>query len=540
MDYNADRIFQEVASLASKGWKIVRLWGVRDNFTCTCGRPDCATPGKHPHGGAGWPDRATDSEDEIWSWFENVEEHTRCNVGVRLGPSSGIIDVEFDSPEAEAVLKRFGLHQIDTPTYKAGRGEHRIFQCENGLPDAGVVKVEGLEVRLGGGDSASQSVIPPSWHKSGVQYQWLPGKSPADVNPAPLPEAFRQAILDSSRKRGSGVVSQALEALRSEQKVTEGGRHAFLVGIASRFASLFRNFSEADQRDLARILWGVNLDSCDPPKGRDEVIKIAKDQFQHYQQRQIERRNRRPFEKYGLFWNAEESRWEPGEWRLTIVESDPPEYKLRIPAVNGERRRHLTVRLDAKQITSARDVAISILEVTKSMDMLDPNPARWTKIWDGENIRDEDGGWRSVRGLKCQLFDEADREIPPPEANVSTSNASILYQYLRFGFTKSEDGSGEADKLPNHSGIPKWIQDEKTGEWGLWLKWNETMDAAWRKKGRQEPSTKEKRLLKAQILEEVGEENFESTAKKFDRGSGRWFLLRDRHIDALEKLSGSI
>lgn len=539
MQYDPDAYFQSAAGLAAKGWKIVRLWGVRDNLSCTCGNPTCPNPGKHPHGGVGWPDRATDNESTIWSWFESVEEHTRCNIGVRLGPSSGVIDVEFDSPEGEAVLKQYGLHQIDTPTYKAGRGEHRIFQHEAGLPDSGVVKVDGLEVRLGGGESASQSVLPPSWHKTGVQYKWLPGKSPEDVNPAPLPEAFRQAVLDASKRRGSGLVAQARELLLTEEIIQEGNRHPSLVGIASYFASNFKTYTDDDRKILIFLLLSENATRCRPPKSRDEVIKIAKDQFAHYQQKQIDRRSKRPLEKHGLVYNLEDRCWEPGLWSLTIVKSDPAEYKLHIPHPENAGHR-LTVRLDSKQIVNARDVAIAILEASKTINVLDPNPARWTSIWNGENIKDEDGGYRTIRGLQSKLFEDADHEIPPPEANVSVNAAGILYSYLAFGFSQNEPTGDESDFLPNHSGTPKWIRVKDKDEWELWFKWHDTIDAAWRKKSLQPPGVKERRMLKAMILEETGEKDFTDRLKRFGQGAGRWLIFTDKHIKALAKLSGAL
>jgi hypothetical protein len=61
-----------------------------------------------------------------------------------------------------------------------------------------VVKVNGIEVRLGG--NAGQSVSPPSRHRSGVQYQWLPGMSPSDVDVARLPKAFKQAMFAENKK----------------------------------------------------------------------------------------------------------------------------------------------------------------------------------------------------------------------------------------------------------------------------------------------------------------------------------------------------
>ena len=538
LEYDSNLIFQELSCLAAKGWKIVRLWGVRDNYTCTCGRHDCPGPGKHPHGGAGWPERATDDESQIWSWLEDVQEHTRSNFGVRLGASSGIIDVEYDSPEAKQVLERFGLHLIDTPTYSAGRGEHRIFQFQPGLPDAGVVKVEGLEVRIGGGGAASQSVIPPSWHRTGVRYKWLPGKSPQDVNPATLPVEFMAAVLDSSRRKGSGLIAQAREILSGEETAKEGGRHALLLGAASWLCSKVGDYTETNLNMVSRLLRGVNADACVPPKSSDEVSKIARDQFIYYQQRQAQRRANRPFERFGLAWNAEDSCWEPGAWRLTIVESDPAEYKLHIPSPDNPKR-SVVVRLDADEITKPRIVATAILEATKVFDVLDPNPERWAATWNGESVKNESGGgYRSLRGLKGKLFDDADREVPPIESNEQACNAMVLYQYLNFGFSKTESEEAASDRLPLHSGLPKWIRG-KDGEWGLWLKWTETVEAAWRKNGRKEAGLVLRRTLKAMILEEVRERNFETQAKVFDGGSGRWFVLRDRHIEALAKLSGS-
>jgi hypothetical protein len=533
-------MFQAVASLAAKGWKIVKLWGVRPDRRCTCGKHDCPTPGKHPSGGSGWQHRATDDEDEISHWFECLEDHTRVNVGVRLGASSGIIDVEFDSPDAEAALKRFGLDKIDTPAYSSGRGVHRIFAHEDWMPDSGVVKVEGIEVRIGGGERASQSVIPPSWHKSGKQYQWLPGRSPDEVNPAKLPAEFRDAVLASSRRQGSGVTAQARKTLREAKKISEGGRHAFLVGIASKHASRVRRFSDDEKAEVAQTLLCVNAALCDPPKGEAEVVKIAHDQFAHYRDRAEARRTagRYRFEDYGLVWNPEDRCWEPGEWRVTIVRSEPAEFKLRLPHPDPDRP-PVVIRLSGEDWVTPKRVAVRVLEATGSIDLLDPNPARWAKIWNGESLRNDDGGWDNIRGLRSMLSDDADKEFPSKETNVSTYHASILLSYLD-GFAKSEPGDGEDDRKPNHSGVPKWIVSPSTGEWCLWLKWNETLSAAWQKAKLAPPPMVVRRAIKEMIVEESGDKNIPQTAIEFGGKSGKWFVFRERHIEALRKIADSI
>lgn len=540
MKYDADSMFRQVAALASKGWKIVKLWGVQDNFRCTCGKPDCPTPGKHPAGGPGWQHRATDDENDISHWFDSItEQQQRVNVGVRLGATSGIIDVEFDSPDAEAALKRFGLDRIDTPAYSSGRGVHRIFMHEDWMPDSGVVKVEGIEVRIGGGGMASQSVIPPSWHKTGKQYSWLPGRSPEDVNPAKLPDPFRDAVLASSRRQGSGITAQARKALRKAEKVSEGGRHAFLVGLASKAASRIRQFTDDEREELTQTLLCINAALCEPPKGDAEVCKIAADQFAHYRDRAIARRTagRYRFEQYGLVYNAEERSWEPGEWRVTIVHSEPREFKLRIPHPAG-RKEPVVIRLSGEDWFTPKRVAVKVLEATGKVDLLDPTPSRWAKCWNGESVQNDEGGWESIRGLRCLLSDDADEEIPSPETNISTYHASILLAYID-GQQKVESTGDEDDKKPNHSGLPKWIQNTK-GEWQLWLKWNETVSAAWQRAKLPALGMSDRRALKERILESVGEKDIPKVSKVFDGKGGKWQVFREHHIEALRKLSDSI
>lgn len=538
MHYDADSMFKQVSELAALGWKIVRLWGVKDDRSCTCGRPDCATPGKHPSGGAGWQHRATDSEDEILKWFEAAKEgeSSRCNVGLRLGAVSGVVDVEFDSPDAEEVLQRYGLHLIDTPAYSSGRGIHRLFQHEDWMPDSAVVKVSGLEVRIGGGEMASQSVIPPSWHKSGKSYDWLPGRSPSDVAPAKLPASFREAVIASSRRHGSGVIAQAREALRGKAPISEGGRHAFLVGMASRNASRIRDFTDNERVELTEILLALNQSRCNPPKSEAEVVKIASDQFAHYRDRQVERRSNRPYENYGLVWSAEERCWQPGSWSLTIVHSDPRIYKLRIPNDMDRSQPPYVIELDTKSFRSAGDTSGRILEVTGRVNMDNPNPKRWAMVWNGVSERDENGEWQSVPGLKTLLLEDAGDEFPPPEQSAKCANFSILLAFLS-DFQKIESSDDEG---PNASGSPKWVM--RAGNWEMWFQWRVTVGLAWRKAGLNPPTRAESHAMLDRVREYIAPVEMNRVSKRFDGGKQvTYFVFReDIEMDAVRGLSEGI
>jgi len=528
--YDPNEIFAAAAALAALGMKVVKLYGVRDDGSCTCSKGRaCPSIGKHP-AGDGWQHLATDNEEEIATWFEDVNDNIRWNIGVRLGRVSGIVDVEADDEHAIEVMKRFGLDQIDTTAYKGSRGPHYLFQYDSELPDVGVVKVDGLEVRIGGGEMASQSVFPKSWHRTGVQYNWLPGRSPEDVRPARLPDEFKEAVIANSKAKGSGVVAQAKDALIQDRKIKEGGRHAYLLGIASWLAQQCREFSDSDRQRLGELLLGVNQRKCDPPKSEDEVRKIANDQFNHYRNRHEERRTRRPFERYGLIWNDVDREYEPGSWLTTVVHSDPQEVRLSIPGLGGSEKRYV-VSLDSKQWVTPKDVAVAVFEATGRIDLLDPNPKRWAAIWNGETVMENDQR-RHIRGLRAKLMENAVDEFPPPESNRSSQLASAVLSYLALCEKTVED----EDNLPKHNGFPKWLKNEQ-GKYELWFKWHETLGRAFERSLQTPPAAKEIRMLRSRVLELSGKQEFDDRKKQVEGKAGRWLIWTDVEIAALEALA---
>jgi hypothetical protein len=130
---------------------------------------------KRPLGG-GWQHRATGDLAEVARWG-------RSNVGLLLGPDSGVVDVEFDTPAGLEQLAAFGCTDTPTPTWRSARGEHRLFRWEPWMPAVAVVHADDLEVRIGG--RAAQSVLPPSVHPDGSRYEWI--VSPADCPVAGFP-----------------------------------------------------------------------------------------------------------------------------------------------------------------------------------------------------------------------------------------------------------------------------------------------------------------------------------------------------------------
>jgi len=533
VEYRAQEVFQSAAAVARKGIQVVKLYGVRDDCLCTCGKgAACGSPGKHPEGND-WPSRATTDEEIISDWFDysDSNDNNRVNIGVKLGKASGVIDIEFDNPEAESTLKRYGLDKIETPTYKASRGSHRLFLWDEDLPDVARVKVDSLEVHIGGDGKGVQSVLPMSWHRSNIQYTWEPGLSLDDVSPAPVPAEFKAAIKANSKEAGSGVVAQAKAVMAGNLQVRVGERHGYLLGVATWLCGNLRSFTDED----LQIVTGLLLDKnhrLPQPKSIDEVTRIAADQFAHYQNRQIERRNNveRPYERFGLVWNEITREWDTGGWTLRIVYSDPVEFQLTVPS-NG---RLWTVSMNSTQFLNEKEVQQMLVQSGGKIDVGNPTPEKWRETWLGKRVRDGDG-WRNIVGLKSKLLEEADEVRPSIDSCQWSQHAAILVGYLR-PFSRSDDDDCE-DDLPCADGTPRWIK--RDGRWAMYFKWHEMLRLAWRNL-RVPLTIEQERVLKRKILEITGETDFATTVYKRDKVSyGRFKVWEQQHLDALDQLTGA-
>lgn len=101
-------------------------------------------------------------------------------LGVRLGPDSGIIDLEYDTPEQlEAIRAIVGDDLLETcPAFESTKGKHFLFAWDDRLEATNAANLnipcgdgDTLIVRLGAADKGSQSAFPPSPGKSWLAYQ---------------------------------------------------------------------------------------------------------------------------------------------------------------------------------------------------------------------------------------------------------------------------------------------------------------------------------------------------------------------------------
>lgn len=159
----------------------------------------CRPDSKKPLG-SGWSEArsGTDWANKRWTRRE-IEKALRqfgdVNLGLRLGPSSGLIDVEADTPEAlQDYSKLFGRDLPVTPTFQSLRGPHRLFQWDERLEALAKasIKYGSLEIRLGAGGKAAHSLIPPSAVNGNARYWTI---TLDECNPAPLPDGVVKRII---------------------------------------------------------------------------------------------------------------------------------------------------------------------------------------------------------------------------------------------------------------------------------------------------------------------------------------------------------
>ena len=252
-------------ALASKGLEIIPIHSPIGN-DCSCGRKGCKNAGKHPRL-KNWPDKATADPKIIKFWFE---KWPNTNIGVKLGPESDVVDVEFDDDEGKATAERL-LSEIETPTYTSQRSTHRLFRFPKQLLKVkAVLKVEGLEIRLGASNRGAQSVLPPSIHKSGVKYEWVQGLSLDDCCIAEFPNSLMQLLTENPESAlDNKLPKTSKDTLETHSGAKTGSRNTKLCELVGRDLHVNGKTEELENKALT---WAKR---CTPPMHPNEVQNVV-------------------------------------------------------------------------------------------------------------------------------------------------------------------------------------------------------------------------------------------------------------------------
>lgn len=175
------------AYYARKGWAVFPLHSPR-NGACSCGRPDCSSPAKHPRTANGLKN-ATDDADQIAAWWRQWPD---ANIGLLTGVFFDVLDIDGDEGKASyaELLDTEGQLPDGPDTTTGGGGYHLLFQA------TGINNKAGWRTKLDWRGRGGYIVAPPSVHMSGNVYHWNGGPD-EPLNPVP---EWLQLILNPPRE----------------------------------------------------------------------------------------------------------------------------------------------------------------------------------------------------------------------------------------------------------------------------------------------------------------------------------------------------
>lgn len=249
---------------AKYGWAIFPVYEIADG-KCSCGKPDCQNPGKHPRTPNGVKDASKDP-DQIRKWWTQYPE---ANIGLAAGKTSNIAILDVDGDSAIQYLK--DRKYDETPTLKtgSGKGAQLIFkpwldETPNLVRFKKFEGKDGLDLR---GDHG-YGILPPSNHISGGFYEWL--IPPDQTETRPPPQWVKNLV--EPIKQAAGIVDEVIQ---------EGQRNEVLFSLAGSMRT--RGLNESEIFEALKI---VNENRCLPPLSDKEVRLIAKSISRYEPQRE--------------------------------------------------------------------------------------------------------------------------------------------------------------------------------------------------------------------------------------------------------------
>jgi hypothetical protein len=241
------------------GWPVFPCHTVDIDGKCSCSKPGCASPGKHPSTPNGVKD-ATCDIGQIRQWWIRWPD---ANIAIATGSRSGfdVIDVDPRHGGNEGLEELKKLHGEVPHTIEAltgGGGQHLLLRHVDGVRNqAGIWP--GIDIRGEGG----YIVVAPSKHKSGKKYEWESSSRPGDAEIADWP---KQWFVEVARKKSE----MKLPASSTGASIPEGERNNTL----SSFAGSMRRRGMSEKSINAALL-AENQMRCHPPLSASEVRRIA-------------------------------------------------------------------------------------------------------------------------------------------------------------------------------------------------------------------------------------------------------------------------
>lgn len=261
-----------LTALQSNGYSVLPIHSVR-NGVCTCGNPNCNSPGKHPRTRNGVKDASNDPA-VVADW---EKQYPDTNVAIATGDALGFfaldIDLKSGGPENLAKLEaEYGPLTETVEEFTGGGGRHLLYRSD-GRPvknrtHKGAIR-PGVEVKGDGG----YIVVAPSIHASGRRYEWVEGRAPWEIEIAEAPEWLIDLMFQEPAKVQKSIQDQTTS---DEGLIAEGGRNVAVTRLAGQLRRI-----GMDEDKMRETLAAFNLSNCNPPLGQAEVDRIVDSICQH-------------------------------------------------------------------------------------------------------------------------------------------------------------------------------------------------------------------------------------------------------------------
>lgn len=231
---------------------------------CSCGHPECPSPGKHPRTTHGCKDATSDAA-TVAEWWTRWPE---ANIGIATGPEHNLLVIDLDprngGPSTYGELIDMLGGSADWPrtceVMTGGGGRHLYFRYNAPGPVPSTL-AEGIDVKYAGG----YVLAPPSLHVSGNRYDVDdPRGAKAFLHVAPLPEVLIEVFKVRRAQRAPTPPPAADDVWPT------GTRHTRMVSLAGTLRA--RGLSPPA---LAAALAAENQTRCSPPLPPGEVAEIA-------------------------------------------------------------------------------------------------------------------------------------------------------------------------------------------------------------------------------------------------------------------------
>lgn len=147
-----------------------------------------------------WVTRTTATTGDLDSWKKDFKQF---NIGLPMGSASGYVGIDVDGEEGEDLLEDMSDGNLpETWEFSTGAGRRLLYQIPQGIPTKKFTNTgDAVHQECAILCTGQQTVLPPSYHYTGNQYNWIEDKSPDDIDCAMAPKWLMDLItLDRDNK----------------------------------------------------------------------------------------------------------------------------------------------------------------------------------------------------------------------------------------------------------------------------------------------------------------------------------------------------